>query len=264
MRYGKTFDCVLLRCLASDAQGEESLEVSRQIMKMTEARDCAENSEFSTLSSPTTSDSKRPLPKSKSKLKPNFSNPKTFVTLIAGKGSDTAEFIVHKEFACHYCQVLESAFNSILIEGQTQIYRFPEISGPVIQKLVQWFYSQDIVIRSLEEQVYKNSETRALIELWVLAAKLILQPLQNLVLRKLDLVRAYFAYENTAKGSLLRLFLVHRAAGMTRSYIDENPQRFSREMLVEMVVAMGNEHDLGDNHFGRESKWAQYEVSDSS
>ncbi|KAL2072757.1 hypothetical protein VTL71DRAFT_12100 [Oculimacula yallundae] len=255
---------------------------------MAAATDGPEDSGASNSSSSPASDSKRPSQDSKPKLKPNFryaffiqtqisllitaSDPKTFVTLIAGKGSEEVEFVVHKEFVCHHCAVLEAAFKSNFIEGRTQTYRFPEVNGPVIQKLVQWFYSQDINIQSLEEEVYQNLETRALIQLWILADKLLLRSLQNLILRKLDLMRARFgmlptltyryAYENTSKGSLLRLFLVHRAAGMSRSYIDSHPQRFPREMLVEMVVAMGNEHNFGDDHFGRESNWSQYEVKD--
>jgi len=48
------------------------------------------------------------------------------------------------EYACHYSPVLTAAFNSVFLEGQTQTYRFDDISPSAFRLLVKWLYSERI------------------------------------------------------------------------------------------------------------------------
>lgn len=66
--------------------------------------------------------------------------------------------MVHKEHACHHSPVLNAAFNSPMIEGQTQTYTFEDTSQEAVQYLVQWLYSQQIHVGCLKEWVDNGDE----------------------------------------------------------------------------------------------------------
>lgn len=57
------------------------------------------------------------------------------VTLYAGQQEEAKPFLIHKDFACHYSEVLNIALNSDFVEGQTQSYRLDEDNGEVVRLL---------------------------------------------------------------------------------------------------------------------------------
>lgn len=102
---------------------------------------------------------------------------------------------------------------------------------------------------STEEWKEQKDQSMALFELWVLAEKLLIPRLQNLVITEL-LARSnqrgkaatfgfrYF-YENTSAGSPLRLLLVDQCAGHLRvTGYAEMQTCFPQEMLIDIMTVM--------------------------
>lgn len=154
-------------------------------------------------------------------------NTAQMVTLYCGQSPEAIPHLVHKDFAIHYSPVLKAAFASPFIEGQTQVYRFEDTTDGALQYLVNWIYTQDVVVpRSIEELAKDKSlmdaECMILCDLWVLADKMRMPQLQNKVMDELNQINIQtvrcptgcipYVWDNTAKGSLLRLwFLKHYA-----------------------------------------------------
>ena len=70
--------------------------------------------------------------------------PTELVTFIIGTEPSKETFLVHKEHACYYSEVLDKAFNSQFIEGQTQTYTMKDEHPGAFRYLVQWLYQQKI------------------------------------------------------------------------------------------------------------------------
>jgi len=110
-----------------------------------------------------------------------------FVTLVAGKGESSEEFGVHKEFACHYSPVLRAAFKSSFVVGRTQTYRFEEVAIDIVRLLVNWIYTQELhTAHDAEWGEEACLEDEYLAQLWVLADKLLIPSLQNMVKDKIQ------------------------------------------------------------------------------
>lgn len=101
------------------------------------------------------------------------------VTILVGAGDNPAKFVVHKDFVCHYSPVFRAAFNSVLIEGQTQTYHLKDDREKVVALLVEWIYTKDIS-SSNDRGGYDD-----LVKLWILADKLCIPDLQNNVIDRL-------------------------------------------------------------------------------
>ena len=206
--------------------------------------------------------------------------PDEFVTLYAG--DNPQKFVVHKEFACHYSSVLKTAFNSNFIEGQTQTYRLQETTERAIRLLIHWFYTQklDTFVPKPEEgqrEEYlevKHSQDMSLVELWILAEKLLLPTLQNLVAREIEQRRhqskaistasLHYVYEKTERGSLLRRLMVDMCFSHLNilSYM-KRPERYPQEMLIELVTTFGNAIASSDRSKGAPRKdFTPYEVAE--
>lgn len=71
---------------------------------------------------------------------------------------------------------------SAFIEGQTQTYTLEDVSGPVARLLVTWLYTQRVDVLQPEDYSKKEEEDLRLTELYVLANKLLITPLQNAVI----------------------------------------------------------------------------------
>ncbi|KAE9381285.1 hypothetical protein N431DRAFT_301748, partial [Stipitochalara longipes BDJ] len=148
---------------------------------------------------------------------PELRNPTQMVTLWAGHRDDAKRFVMHKDFACHYCPVFKAAFNGKFLEGQSQEYRLSEDKEEVVRFLVEWLYTQDINTRRRQEigSVDEDAdEDLTLVKLWILADELLLPRLQNAVLYKLQRIREafrhtplkclHYVYEHTEFASPLR------------------------------------------------------------
>ncbi|TVY41602.1 hypothetical protein LOCC1_G007766 [Lachnellula occidentalis] len=212
---------------------------------------------------------KRASLSSPKKKAPSFQGPAQLVTFKIGP--DLTEFVVHKEFACHYSPVLKAAFESEFIEGQTQTYTLDDTTEGAFRMLVQWLYTQKVTselrddssskpcdgINDPKQREIAARDTEDLVTLWVLAGKLIMPTLQN---EAMDVMMWYYTefsfirnstfaavYAQTAPDSLLRKAFVelctHR---LETEMIVKRQDSFPKEMLLDMfvaAVAKGNEPD---------------------
>ncbi|TVY89926.1 hypothetical protein LAWI1_G004842 [Lachnellula willkommii] len=155
---------------------------------------------------------------------PDFSQADEVVTFLVGpetKNRKPKKFIVHKEIACYHSPVLNAAFKSGFIEGRTQTYKLDDVSEGVFKLLVQWLYSQKLTVQYFDREkdpADSSLQGKNLAALYVLADRLAMPSLQNLVLETIEDISVksdtipntclHYVYENTSKGSQLRRFFV--------------------------------------------------------
>jgi hypothetical protein len=180
------------------------------------------------------------------------SDPTSLVTFIIGKKEKTTKFIIHKEVVCFHSKVLDAAFNSNFIKGQTLEYYLDDTSPGVFKLFMQWLYSQKLVLLALTDPVREDmeiglNESLDLAMLWVLADKLGMSSLQNVALKAIDEIshkhqliatHTFFYIENnTAADSPLRRYTVANCA----SYLHEDfataeiPYQLLREFGLYML-----------------------------
>lgn len=106
-------------------------------------------------------------------------------------------FVVHKNFICFHSPYFNAAFNG---ESQTLDLEVDDASPDAFAIFVNWLYTQRI------EDTSKDSvRVSTLLELWILAGRLLIPKLQNATLRMLDEARwnsfsssrFVMVYENT-------------------------------------------------------------------
>lgn len=190
--------------------------------------------------------------------------PTTFVTIVVGTLPNVEEFMVHKEVACFHSPVLDAAFNSRFIEGQTYRYILEDTTPRAVRLLVQWLYSKNLELVQLRGYPSKQaivdaesaqSEDMALAELWVLADKLCIPALGNLVLDKIFLISKhqntlavptyYYIFENTSETSGLRRYTIDFCFYyLLGSSLEEWESYFPRELLLALAVNFAKERDL--------------------
>jgi len=74
-----------------------------------------------------------------------------------------------------------------------------------------------------------------------------------------------YVWDNTIKGSPLRLLLLHQCAAYLHAmWYEEYPHQFPKEMLIELVGVLGKFADPSDmeENCGIKDNFAQYEVSE--
>jgi hypothetical protein len=180
------------------------------------------------------------------------SDPTSLVTFIIGKEEKSTKFIIHKEVVCFHSKVLDAAFNSNFIEGQTLEYYLDDTSPRAFKLFMQWLYSQKLVLFALRHPIRKNAETMAgesrdLTMLWVLAGKLGMPSLQNAALVAIDdisiqhqrIANETFIYieNNTAADSPLRRYTMAACASFSPEDFAtvEIPHQILREFGVYML-----------------------------
>ncbi|CZR51105.1 uncharacterized protein PAC_00980 [Phialocephala subalpina] len=166
---------------------------------------------------------------------PSFSEPAAMVIFLAGPDDKIEKFLVHKDVVYFWSIVLKAAFNSGFIEGNPQTYRLPDGRLPLA------FSTEP----SFPEQA---GEDLALAELWILADKLLIPSLQNLlVTRMVRIENRYkkapsetfnYVYENTAAGSTLRDLAVHKCARLTPRavVIRQTSDLIPKQLLVDLLL----------------------------
>lgn len=200
------------------------------------------------------------------------------------------------EFACYHSPVLNAAFNSDFEEGRTQTYYLQDIRKSTFQLFVRWLYTQRVdidlddyrvpnvpkfssetdsttheghcsngaeMVRTEEDfppTVTTQSNEHDLVQLWVLADRLMIPALQNDTIRQLEVLwtskaiwpmeggdgipvdLTYYIYNHTTQSSPLRhLFLDQIAyAWNPAEVIERHPQGLPNEMLAELLMILGN------------------------
>jgi hypothetical protein len=161
--------------------------------------------------------------------------------------------MIHKEIACHHSKVLDTAFNSNIIKGQTQTYRLEETTEGTFELFMQWLYFQKLVSIKLDElsdceSPKVTSANKDLVSLWVLADKLGMPALQNVALNAIhDLSNKAncvfvptfgFINANTTTDSLLRRYSVASCAEIKPEHFLTAVDIFPRQMLIDFAVYM--------------------------
>jgi BTB/POZ domain len=161
--------------------------------------------------------------------------------------------MVHKEVACYHSKVLDAAFNGSFIESQTKTYELEDTSEEAFRLLMQWLYSQKLVLKQLNDSEQPDGQTslaedKSLVELWVLADRLGMPRLKNFVLKAIyDISEKWFAmsastfsyiYEHTAPDSLLRQYTVASCASINAAAFEKLTADLPHQMLMEFSVYM--------------------------
>ncbi|KAK0100250.1 hypothetical protein ONS96_007533 [Cadophora gregata f. sp. sojae] len=189
---------------------------------------------------------------------PSLRKPQQLVTLLAG--DSPTKFVVHTYFACHYSPVFDAAFNGNFLEGQTQEYKIQDVGEETVRLLVHWLYTQKL--DTIELQYLRKhhdpkdfgvdslSQTKALIQLWVLGEKLLIPRVQNSALDEILRIRYHtgisvptqylYIYENTSAGSPLRRFFVDLCVSRCKNppRYNDSSDRYPKEMLLDIITKL--------------------------
>ncbi|KAK2628411.1 hypothetical protein QTJ16_001514 [Diplocarpon rosae] len=196
----------------------------------------------------------------------NKENPSEKVTLVVGEEGKTETFLIHKEYACHCSPVLKAAFTGSFIEVQTRSYRLEELNPNTFRILAQWFYPRKIVVHEHDIIAQGDVETAEadadsltvtvsqefyLIQLWVLADRLLIRYLQKAVTGRLSELwieldpRLFFelipyVYANTTLDSMLRWAMVDCFANTLENIpgISDYPEQSPRQFLIDVLVVL--------------------------
>ncbi|TVY73309.1 hypothetical protein LSUE1_G005522 [Lachnellula suecica] len=172
-------------------------------------------------------------------------DPKDVVTIQAGNDETGKEvLIVHKAIACYYSAVFKAAFNSVFVEVATQVYTLEDVSPGLVRLLIHWLYHQEISIEC--KKATKSLADMQLVNLWLLADRLLIPSLQNNVIWKIERLRREHravstsclnhVHEHTLPHSPLRVLFLHQCAfNMVHSRFSEKPDHFPKEMLLELA-----------------------------
>jgi hypothetical protein len=184
------------------------------------------------------------------------------VTFIIGRDPIRETFMVHKEHACRYSPVLDKAFNSTFKEGETQTYSIDDTTVEAFRMFVQWVYSQKLNVTvhtgpiSLTQQQLLDDpcnhmspctkENYYLSQLWVLAEKLMVPQLQDVVMDQFNIIRQTcpeafgchlnYIYANTSEESPLRRFAVQIVAWSPQMDYKEFSVLYPKEFLLDLVM----------------------------
>lgn len=194
------------------------------------------------------------------------SDPTLFVTFLVGPNA--VEFRIHREVIYQQCNVFKAAFESTMIEGQTQIYTLPDISEQCFSLFVQWTYAQKLNLFQLakgyvhdeEATAEEDAENMALVELWVFGDRYVLPALQDHVINRIyDIFQAtptistvtfQYIYANTLsepdRSSVLRRFIVAMVAewaGMQMFGNGDVVDTFPAQMLADICKLLANIKD---------------------
>lgn len=174
---------------------------------------------------------------------------------------------MQKEVATFYSRVLEAAFNSDFIEGQTQTYALEDVDEGVFKLFIQWLYRQrfgyyltqaeaDLLrqpeshteeqLKADKDKIEKRQEL--LVRLWVLGDRLSIPHLQNLVVDELENIRFTWnttvpvllleeVYENTVEECRFRKFLLlHVKSFLPKDVLKEHVEIIPKTFLLDYAL----------------------------
>jgi hypothetical protein len=160
---------------------------------------------------------------------------------------------------------LRAAFNSNFVEGKTQTYRIEDTTEEAFRLVVQWLYSQKLVLLQhtpnyplLEDVMHLSgmAEDESLVELWVLAAKLKIPKLQNAAIDSMEWIRirtgkipsSYiinYAYQCTMVNSPLRKYVLAVCALVRNERFSMFAMDLSHELLIELACFFKERESMG-------------------
>ena len=150
------------------------------------------------------------------------------------------------------------------MEGKTQIYRIEDSTEEAFRLVVQWLYSQKLVLLqrtpgypSLEgvTQLSGMAEDESLAELCVLADKLKIPKLQNAAIDSMEQIRLLtrkipsyiinYAYQCTTANSPLRKYVLAVCALVGTEEFSMFAMDFSHELLIELACFFKERESMG-------------------
>jgi hypothetical protein len=160
---------------------------------------------------------------------------------------------------------LRAAFNSNFVEGKTQIYRIEDSTEEAFRLVVQWLYSQKLVLLQrtpgypfLEGVTHLSgmAEDESLVELWVLTDKLKIPKLQNAAIDSMEQIRLLtrkipssyiinYAYQCTTANSPLRKYVLAVCALVGTEEFSMFAMDFSHELLIELACFFKERESMG-------------------
>jgi hypothetical protein len=165
--------------------------------------------------------------------------------------------LVEVEHACHHSPVLEAAFTSSFIEGQTQEYQLEDTNPKIFRLLVQWFYNQKFkhrISKALDStEVDKDGLTTLdhiylnLAQLYIVAERLIILKLKGDISLSITMMAGdtwstawmKVAFEATTDNSALRQIAVKMCVDQVPSeWVLEHRNDFSYDLLIEVLAGM--------------------------
>jgi hypothetical protein len=104
------------------------------------------------------------------------------VTFIVDKDEVKQTFMVHKAVAAFHSSFFKAAFESKMIEGQTQTMRLEDVEGNIFGLLNSWLYTEKI-----DPSIFQFREhLHTLCKLWELARRCLIPKLQHAVIIRID------------------------------------------------------------------------------
>ncbi|TVY78457.1 hypothetical protein LSUE1_G006516 [Lachnellula suecica] len=178
----------------------------------------------------------------------------SMVTVNVNDTNSNQSFLIYKEIICYYSPFFEAAFNGGFEEGKNQTMDLCEASPKVFGMFVNWLYTQSIA------QTKDESDFHSLVELWILADRLLIPTLQNDTLEAIDRRRVALnarpvpmfnkVYEYTSPSSPLRKYIIQLAgSGFDLGMVLLTPEKYPKELLVDMINFMRT---------GDQRKWVKF------
>lgn len=169
------------------------------------------------------------------------------MTLYVDDGDGASKYTVHKQFACHFSPVFKAAFMDGFLEGKTLTYRLYDTTSDVVDLLVHWFYTQELIIEQKHTPSKRTFPTIStlLAKLWVLANFLLIPQLQELALKRLrEFQKRYkmvairtlvYVFESTPEGSALRRFFLEQ---VRRDEVLKDLYQNSEYLSIESLIGL--------------------------
>ena len=184
------------------------------------------------------------------------------VKFIVDKEEVKQTFMVHKELAAFHSPFFKAAFESQMIEGQTQTMRLEDVDCKTFGYLNGWLYTAKIdesILEGLEG--YENVVSLA--KLWILGERFLILDLQNVAMAamynivraepkpKLDQVKDFVVYASDRSESTPLMYLavcttvsaLDKEIGASKSNLydcticDELPTRIWREITMSFMTS---------------------------
>lgn len=186
------------------------------------------------------------------------------IKFLVGKGDDQQTFLVHKEFVNKHSPVLKAAFEGPWIEGASKTHTVEDVAPKEFRLFAQFLYAGQITLSIHKDDVWINGIPRStahirkhindcgaqklvLVQLWVLAEKFLVYPLQDHVMDHLFRIDKIclcimhplcldYVYSHTSPKSLLRRFAAdclawHHDLGSFAMYLPH-------AMLIDVVKVL--------------------------
>lgn len=155
--------------------------------------------------------------------------------------------------------MLNTAFNSTFQEGTTQTYTLVDVEPSTFRLFVEYLYCEKVtfICHNVDEAEDTSpngaddhmrfcvAEDREAVKLWVLAGRLLVPRLQNIVFDHLDFASwrcgpltqsaAKYVYDNTTTGSQLRNFVANKLAWSAHTPDEDDIDSMHPEMLADLV-----------------------------